>query len=57
MTEKGAAFVDRWKIVVQMAAAGTPLFAAMAAGLEEEDWPLVFAATNRLAQDVIEQAA
>jgi hypothetical protein len=45
------------KIVVQMAAAGTPLFAAMAAGLEEEDWPLVFAATNRLAQDVIEQAA
>jgi len=57
MTEQGAAFLERWQIVIRMAQAGTPLFAAMSAGLEDNDWTLVFAATNKLAQEIIGQEA
>lgn len=56
-TEKGRAFLERWQIVEQMAKAGTPIFAAMAAGLEDDDWLIVFAATRVLAQDVHKQGS
>lgn len=52
MTPKGEAFVERMKVVTAMAASGTPIFAAMAAGLEDEDWILVFAAARKMAIDI-----
>ena len=55
MTAAGKAFVERWSIVLRMIRGGTPLYAAMSAGLEDEDWNLVFAATNRLADDIASQ--
>lgn len=57
ITEKGRAFLERWEVVEQMVKAGTPIFAAMAAGLEDDDWLLVFAATRVLASDVHKQGA
>jgi hypothetical protein len=52
LTEKGEAFVARMQIVDAMAKAGTPLFAALAAGLEDDDWTLVYAAARRLSLDI-----
>lgn len=52
ITEKGQAFVDRMKVVARMAQGGAPVFAAMAAGLEDEDWTLVYVAACKLARDV-----
>lgn len=57
ITPKGEAFVERMKVVSRMVRAGTPVFAAMAAGLEEDDWVLVYAATCKMARDVEDQAA
>lgn len=52
MTKQGEAFVERMKVVARMANAGTPVFAAMASGLEDEDWTLVYVAACKLARDV-----
>lgn len=56
MTPKGEAFVSRMRIVSQMARAGTPVFSALAAGLEDEDWNLIYAAACKLARDIELQA-
>ncbi len=55
MTEKGEAFVSRMRIVDQMVRGGTPMFAAMAAGLEDEDWTLVYVAARKMAVDIESQ--
>jgi hypothetical protein len=55
MTKHGEAFVSRMRVVAQMAKAGTPVFAALAAGLEDEDWVLIYAAACRMALDIENQ--
>lgn len=55
MTDKGRAFVERMEIVNAMIKGGTPIFPAMAAGLEDDDWLLVYAAVARMAYDVQHQ--
>lgn len=52
MTEAGESFVGRMAVVSRMIEAGTPIFAALASGLEDEDWMLVYVAIKRLANDV-----
>lgn len=44
------------KIVDSMARAGTPVFAALAAGLEDEDWTLIYVAARRMAFDIENQS-
>jgi hypothetical protein len=56
MTKAGEAFVSRMKIVDSMARAGTPVFAALAAGLEDEDWTLIYVAARRMAFDIENQS-
>jgi hypothetical protein len=56
MNEKGKAFVDRMALVKRMMAAGTPTFAALAAGLEDDDWILVYAAAQRMAYEIVHQS-
>lgn len=55
ITGKGAAFVARMDVVDRMARGGTPVFAALASGLEDEDWMLVYVAARKLAADVRSQ--
>lgn len=55
MTAAGKAFVQRWSIVLSLIRGGTPIYVAMSTGLEDQDWNLVFAATNRLADDIASQ--
>ncbi len=50
----GDAFVARMEVVERMVQAGTPMFAALAAGLEDEDWSLVYVATKRMTLDIKE---
>jgi hypothetical protein len=57
MTPAGEAFVERMKLVAKMANAGTPIFASMAAGLEDEDWTLIYVAACKMARDIEEQHA
>jgi hypothetical protein len=52
MTEAGHAFVDRMRIVTQMCQAGTPIFPAMASGLEDDDWLLVYIAVRKMVVDI-----
>lgn len=52
MTPAAVAFIERFSIVERMIAAGTPMFAALAAGLEDDDWLLVYAAIRTLVGDL-----
>lgn len=52
MTQAGEAFAARIDVVTAMIRGGAPFFPAMAAGLEDEDWLLVYAAVRRMADDI-----
>lgn len=52
MTEVGAAFVERMEIVNRMIRGGAAVFPALAAGLEDNDWLLVYAAIGRMVHDI-----
>ena len=52
ITPRGEAFIARMEIVNAMVRAGTPFFAAMAAGLEDDDWILAYAAVRTMAQEL-----
>ena len=56
MTPKGKAFVERMSVVDAMIKGGAPIFPALAAGLEDEDWMLVYVAARKLAADVVRQS-
>lgn len=55
MTPKGKAFVEHMDMVDEFARTGIPIFAAMASGLTDEDWILVYVAARKLAKEVREQ--
>ena len=55
MTAKGQAFVERMSVVNRMVQAGTPVFASLAAGLEDDDWLLVYAAVGKMVHDIENQ--
>ena len=55
MTSKGQAFVERMSVVNSMIQAGTPVFAALAAGLEDDDWLLVYAAVGKMVHEIESQ--
>lgn len=52
MTEAGRAFVGRMAIVSRMIAGGAAVFPALAAGLEDSDWLLVYAAARKMVHDI-----
>jgi hypothetical protein len=52
MTEAGKAFVERMLVVNRMINGGAAVFPALAAGLEDDDWLLVYAAIGRLVHDL-----
>jgi hypothetical protein len=52
VTEAGKAFVERMSVVNQMIQGGAPVFPALASGLEDNDWLLVYAAIARMVQDI-----
>lgn len=55
MTEAGKAFVERMSVVDAMVKGGAPIFPALAAGLEDADWMLVYVAARKLASNVRNQ--
>ena len=52
MTPEGEAFANRVDAVTILLRRGLGFFPAMAAGLEKEDWILVYAAVRRMADDI-----
>jgi hypothetical protein len=56
-TLRGEAFIARMEIVNAMVRAGTPFFVAMAAGLEDDDWILAYAAVRTMARELESQNA
>jgi hypothetical protein len=52
VTEAGKAFVERMSVVNRMIQGGAPVFPALASGLEDNDWLLVYAAIARMVQDI-----
>lgn len=57
MTEAGKAFVERMSVVNRMIRGGAAVFPALAAGLEDSDWLLVYAAVGRLVHDIEHQSS
>lgn len=57
MTEAGRAFVERMSIVSRMIAGGAAVFPALASGLEDNDWLLVYAAVRKMVRDIEESDA
>ena len=57
MTPKGAAFVKNMAAVDVLAASGLKAFVALAGGLEEDDWMLVYIAARKMAKDIMSELA
>ena len=49
---EGEAFAARVDVVTAMVRGGTPFFPALAAGLEDQDWILVYAAVRDMANSI-----
>lgn len=52
MTPKGKEFVERFEQAKKFIASGMPVFAALAASFENDDWLLAFAAIGKMAEDI-----
>ena len=55
MTPNGEAFANRVDAVTILLNKGIGFFPAMAAGLDEADWILVYAAARNMARDIRDQ--
>lgn len=52
MTPRGQAFVASMEAVKVLLRSGLKPFVAMSAGLEDDDWLLVYAAAAKMAEDI-----
>lgn len=52
MTSKGKEFVERFEQAKLFIAQGMPVFAALAASFENDDWLLAFSAIGNMVEDI-----
>jgi hypothetical protein len=57
MTPKAEEFLARMAVVKRMIQGGAPVFPALAAGLDDDDWLLVYAAVAKMILDIEGQHA
>lgn len=52
MTPKGKEFVERFEKAQSFIKGGMPIFAALAASFEDDDWDVAFAAIAAIVEDI-----